>query len=78
MTSVFDAIVYDATSGGVTAAVAAARHGLHTALLCAAWPACFPEGGKRIGGMSSGGLGQTDPCEASLGPVASHHPLDHL
>eukprot|EP00937_MAST-01D_sp_MAST-1D-sp2_P003667 g3667.t1 len=56
----FDVVVYDATSGGVMAAVSAARLGMRTALLCASWPACFPEGGQRVGGMSSGGLGQTD------------------
>jgi hypothetical protein len=56
----FDVLVYDATSGGVMAAVAAARHGATTALLCASWPACFPEGGHVLGGMSAGGLGQTD------------------
>eukprot|EP00035_Acanthoeca_spectabilis_P002862 m.89939 g.89939 ORF g.89939 m.89939 type:complete len:642 (-) comp11790_c0_seq3:93-2018(-) len=56
----YDLVVYDATSGGVMAAVAAGRAGLKTALLCASWPACFPEGGQRVGGMSSGGLGQTD------------------
>ena len=56
----YDAAIYDATSGGVTAAVSAARNGLKTVLLCASWPACYPEGGQRIGGMSSGGLGQTD------------------
>ena len=59
-TSQFDVVVYDATSGGVMAAVAAGRHGSKTALLCASWPACFPEGGHIIGGMSGGGLGQTD------------------
>jgi hypothetical protein len=42
------------------AAVAAGRNGMKTALLCASWPSCFPEGGHLIGGMSSGGLGQTD------------------
>ena len=56
----YDVVVYDATSGGVMAAVAAGRHGSKTALLCASWPACFPEGGHIIGGMSAGGLGQTD------------------
>ena len=66
-TSAYDAIIYDASSGGVTAAVSAARRGLHVALLCASWPGCFPEGGQRVGGMSSGGLGQTD-----IGPTASH------
>jgi 2-polyprenyl-6-methoxyphenol hydroxylase-like FAD-dependent oxidoreductase len=59
-TSQYDVVVYDATSGGVMAAVAAGRHGSKTALLCASWPACFPEGGHIIGGMSGGGLGQTD------------------
>eukprot|EP00051_Salpingoeca_urceolata_P005992 m.79717 g.79717 ORF g.79717 m.79717 type:complete len:670 (+) comp14635_c0_seq1:59-2068(+) len=57
---VADVLVYDATSGGVTAAVAAARHGMKTILVCASWPACFPDGGLRVGGLSSGGLGQTD------------------
>ena len=68
----FDVIVYDATSGGVMAAVAAARHGAKTALLCASWPACFPEGGQRVGGMSSGGLGQTDvgSCPDKIGGFA--------
>ncbi len=47
----FDVVVYGATSGGVIAAVAAAREGLKTALL---------EPGLRLGGMSSGGLGKTD------------------
>ena len=56
----YDVVVYDASSGGVMTAVAASRHGAKTALLCASWPACFPEGGRVIGGMSGGGLGQTD------------------
>eukprot|EP01060_Flectonema_neradi_P016490 TRINITY_DN2309_c0_g2_i1.p1 TRINITY_DN2309_c0_g2~~TRINITY_DN2309_c0_g2_i1.p1 ORF type:complete len:557 (+),score=91.08 TRINITY_DN2309_c0_g2_i1:62-1732(+) len=56
----FDVIVYDATSGGVMSGVAAARHGLSTAVICASWPACYEEGGKIIGGMSANGLGQTD------------------
>ena len=56
----YDLAVYDASSGGVTAAVSAARNGLSTVLLCASWPACYPEGGHRIGGMASSGLGQTD------------------
>jgi hypothetical protein len=47
----FDVIVYGATSGGVTAAVAAANHGMKTALL---------DPKQRVGGMSSGGLGRTD------------------
>ena len=56
----YDVLVYDATSGGVAAAVGAARHGRTVALLCASWPSCFAVGGKRIGGMSASGLGQTD------------------
>lgn len=56
----YDVVVYDATSGGVMAAVSASRKGMKTLLLCASWPSCFDEGGKRVGGMSSGGLGQTD------------------
>lgn len=57
----FDVVVYDATSGGITAAVSTARKGLKTAIVCASWPSCFvEEGGGRIGGMSSNGLGQTD------------------
>ena len=55
-----DVAVYDATSGGVMAAVAAARHGASVLMICASWPSCFQEGGFRIGGMSSGGLGETD------------------
>ena len=35
-----DVAVYDASSGGVIAAVAAARHGARTLLICASWPAC--------------------------------------
>jgi hypothetical protein len=54
----FDVLVYGATSGGVTAAVAAARHGSRVVLLTA-------NGGgtggiDHIGGMSSSGLGHTD------------------
>ena len=57
---VFDVVVYDATAGGITAAVSASRKGLKTAIVCASWPSCFTEGGKRVGGMSSNGLGKTD------------------
>ena len=67
-----DVIVYDATSGGVIAAVAAARHGASVVLVCASWPACFDEGGRRVGGMSSGGLGQSDigSCPDAIGGIA--------
>jgi len=47
----FDVVVYGATSGGVIAAVAAAREGASVALV---------DPGRFIGGMSSGGLGKTD------------------
>lgn len=64
-----DVAIYDASSGGVIAAVAAARHGAKTLLICASYPACFPEGGLRVGGMSSGGLGQSDigSCSDDIG-----------
>ena len=68
----YDVVVYDASAGGVIAAVAAARHGSSVALLCASWPSCFEAGGQRIGGMSSGGLGQTDmgSCNDKIGGFA--------
>jgi hypothetical protein len=47
----YDVLVYGATSGGVAAAVAAAREGLNVALV---------EPGRFIGGMTTGGLGHTD------------------
>ena len=47
----FDLVVYGGTAAGVTTAVAAARHGLKTALL---------EPRNHIGGMVSGGLSGTD------------------
>jgi hypothetical protein len=46
-----DVCVYGGTSGGVIAAVAAARRGGRVVLI---------EPGRRLGGMSSGGLGMTD------------------
>ena len=68
----YDVAVYDATSGGVMAAVSAGRRGHRVVLMCASWPACYPEGGQRVGGMSSGGLGQTDlgPTSAFVGGLA--------
>lgn len=47
----YDLAVYGGTSGGVIAAVEAARHGKKVVLI---------EPTKRLGGMSSGGLGMTD------------------
>ena len=47
----FDILVYGATSGGVIAAVAAAREGASVALV---------EPGRFVGGMTTGGLGKTD------------------
>ena len=55
----YDVVVHDATSGGITVAVAAARSGASVALLCASWPSCFEEGGYIVGGMSASGLGQS-------------------
>lgn len=46
-----DVVVYGATAAGVTASVAAARHGASVILL---------DPGRHIGGMVSGGLGYTD------------------
>lgn len=68
----YDVLVYDATSAGVMAAYAAARRGAKTALICASYPTCFEEGGKIIGGMSAGGLGQTDlgSCPQVIGGFA--------
>lgn len=47
----YDIVVYGATAGGVTAAVAAAREGVRVLLV---------EPGRHVGGMVSGGLGWTD------------------
>ena len=58
-----DVIVYGATAGGVTSAVAAAREGARVALL---------EPGRHVGGMVSGGLGWTDRSENPvIGGLAS-------
>ncbi|MBB5787849.1 FAD-dependent oxidoreductase [Jiangella mangrovi] len=50
-----DVVVYGATSGGVTAAVRAARDGLSVVLLVF---------GDHVGGMTTGGLGTTDVGDA--------------
>ena len=47
----YDVVVYGATSGGVTAAIQAARMGKSVVLI---------EPGRHLGGMTSGGLGATD------------------
>src|SRR6187200_2349883 len=47
----YDIVVYGGTSGGVAAAVQAARMGKTVVLI---------EPGKHLGGMTSGGLGATD------------------
>ena len=61
----YDVIVYGANAAGVLASVASARRGARTALLCQAWPDCFDAGGKRVGGLTTGGLGTTDSCHQS-------------
>lgn len=52
-----EVVVYAATSGGVSAAVAAAQAGAQTTLI---------EPGMHIGGMTSGGLGYTDLGDARV------------
>ncbi len=47
----YDVVVYGATAGGVTSAIAAGRQGLKTVLL---------EPGRHVGGMATGGLSRTD------------------
>lgn len=47
----YDLVVYGGTAGGVTTAIAGARHGLKTVLL---------EPGRHVGGMATGGLSRTD------------------
>ena len=55
----YDVVVYDASSASVIASVAAARHLKkmqgkgRVALLCASWPSCWDEGGRRVGGSSN-------------------------
>eukprot|EP01047_Picozoa_sp_COSAG01_P076437 COSAG01_NODE_13420_length_1588_cov_1.427132_2_plen_221_part_00 len=66
----FDVLVYGATSGGVTAAVAASRHrGVRVGMLVANGGGCGPSdaGANHIGGMSSSGLGKTDIGAAAKG-----------
>ncbi len=59
-----DVCIYGATSGGVAAAVQAARHGLKVILL---------DPGHHIGGLSSGGLGATDRGNVnSIGGISSN------
>jgi hypothetical protein len=53
----FDVVVYGGTSGGVTAAVQAARMGKHAALISST---------PHLGGLTSGGLGWTDVANPSI------------
>eukprot|EP00038_Savillea_parva_P030708 m.79593 g.79593 ORF g.79593 m.79593 type:complete len:771 (-) comp9303_c0_seq2:67-2379(-) len=62
----WDVVVYGAPAGGVVAAVAAARRGARTVLLCSTWPDCYPPS-NRVGGLTTGGLGMTDSCHQSDG-----------
>lgn len=66
-----DVIVYGATPGGMAAAVAAKRNGLSVAVV-GGWRE------KRVGGMMSGGLGQTDLYnDAAVGGLSREY-FDHL
>lgn len=57
-----EVVVYEATAGGLVAAVAAARGGRRVALV---------EPGRHLGGMVSGGLGWTDVGDrATIGGLA--------
>lgn len=62
----YDVVVYGGTSGGVTAAVQAARMGKSVALID---PGCYVGGTvpyvSHLGGLSSGGLGATDVGDSS-------------
>src|SRR6185437_3568835 len=53
----FDVVVYGATSGGVTAAIAAAQQGHGASRVTTV---ALLEPGRHVGGMISGGLGRTD------------------
>ena len=57
-----DMVIYGATSGGVAAAIAAAREGKSVLLL---------EPGRHLGGLTTGGLGATDiGNKAAIGGIA--------
>ncbi|MFA6560887.1 MAG: FAD-dependent oxidoreductase [Verrucomicrobiia bacterium] len=57
-----DIVIYGATSGGVAAAIAAAREGKSVLLL---------ESGRHLGGLTTGGLGATDiGNKAAIGGIA--------
>src|SRR3982750_343320 len=58
----YDVVVYGGTSGGIIAAVQAARLGKTVVLV---------EPGKHLGGLTSGGLGATDiGNKAAIGGIA--------
>ncbi len=48
----------------MVAGVASAKEGAKTAVMCQAWPDCFPPS-LRVGGLTTGGLGMTDTCHQS-------------
>src|SRR5215212_5179012 len=58
----FDVVVYGGTSGGISAALQAARMGKSVVLI---------EPGKHLGGLTSGGLGATDiGNKSAIGGIA--------
>ena len=63
-------VVYGANAAGALSAIAIARRGRRVSLLCQAWPDCWAPI-RRIGGLTTGGLGTTDSCHQS-----AHQPFD--
>src|SRR5215813_5689603 len=58
----YDIVVYGGTSGGISAAIQAARMGKSVVLI---------EPGKHLGGLTSGGLGATDiGNKSAIGGIA--------
>ena len=67
----YDIVIYGATSAGIAAAIQASRMGLRTVVL---------EPGDRIGGLTAGGLGDTDhgQQDSDLRPLAGTRPRNPI